>query len=175
MTHPRGRLFSRLGTMNGPEPLIEFHRRCHQSFSRLLDHCGSLTEEELHRKLEGFGYSTVQLQVHHVIGAERYWLGVLEGRMDVDEDEDLYPDISRLKRYRERVAGECERYLRESSPEEFGTPREMITWGGNKKRLVPAHVIIRTQVHIYHHQGQILAMCRLIGKPANGSDYPIES
>jgi uncharacterized damage-inducible protein DinB len=51
----------------------------------------------------------------------------------------------------------------------------MITWRGEKKILVPAHVIIRTQVHIYHHQGQILAMCRLLGRPANGFDYPIES
>jgi len=155
--------------------MLEFHRRCHQSFSKLLEHCGCLTGEELHRKLEGFGYSTVQLQVHHVIAAERYWLGVLQGRMDVDEDEDLYPDILGLKRFREGVAGECEQYLRESSTEELGKPREMITWGGKKKILVPAHVIVRTQVHIYHHQGQILAMCRLLGRPANGFDYPIES
>jgi uncharacterized damage-inducible protein DinB len=161
--------------MNGPESLVEFHRRCHQSFSRLLDHGESLTEEELHRKLEGFGYPTVQLQIHHVIAAERYWLGVLQGRIDVDEDEDQYPDISRLKRFREETAGECERYLRGSSSAELSEPRELITWGGQRKVLVPAHVMIRTQVHIFHHQGQILAMCRLLGKPANGFDYPMES
>lgn len=161
--------------MNTPESLVEFHRRCHQSFSKLLDHCGSLTAEELHRKLDGFGYPTVQLQIHHVIAAERYWFGVLQGRMDVDEDEDQYPDISRLKRYRENIAVACERFLRESSSEELDVPREMTTWGGKVKVLVPAHVIIRTQVHIFHHQGQILAMCRLLGKPANGFDYPIES
>lgn len=161
--------------MNEPEALLEFHRRCHRSFARLLDHGESLTEEELHRKLDGFGYSTVQLQVHHIIAAERYWLGVLQGRMDVDEDEDRYPDISSLRRFRESVAGECERLLRDSSSAELSEPREMMTWGGKKKVLVPAHVIIRTQVHIYHHQGQILAMCRLLGKPANGFDYPIEA
>lgn len=161
--------------MNGPEFLTGFHRRCQQSFSRLLDHCASLTEDELHRKLEGFGYSTVQLQIHHVIGAERYWLGVLHGRMDVDEDEDRYPDIPRLQSFREEIADRCDRYLRESSSVELSEPREMITWGGEKKILIPAHVIVRTQVHIYHHQGQILAMCRLLGKPANGFDYPIES
>lgn len=165
----------RIGAMNEPESLLDFHRRCHQSFAKLLDHCGSLTETELHRKLEGFGYPTIQLQVHHVIAAERYWLGVLQGRMDVDEDEDLYPDVAKLKRFREDVANECERYLRESSSAELNQPRDMITWGNKKKRLVPAQVIIRTQAHIYHHQGQILAMCRLLGKPANGFDYPIES
>lgn len=91
----------------------------------------------------------------------------------MDEDEDLYPDLSTLIRFREEVAHESERYLRESSPGELDEPREMTIWGDRKKRLAPAHVIIRTQVHIYHHQGQVLAMCRLIGKPANGFDYPI--
>ena len=36
------------------------------------------------------------------------------------------------------------------------------------------HVFMRTVTHLYHHQGQIVAMCRLVGKPCTGLDYPIE-
>jgi uncharacterized damage-inducible protein DinB len=32
---------------------------------------------------------------------------------------------------------------------------------------------MRTMTHIYHHQGQVTAMCRLLGRPVNGLDYPI--
>ena len=56
---------------------------------------------------------------------------------------------------------------------ELDTARPMITWGNKEKVLRPVHVIERTQMHIYHHQGQILAMCRAFGKPGGGVDYPI--
>jgi len=31
---------------------------------------------------------------------------------------------------------------------------------------------MRTLTHFFHHQGQIAAMCRLLGKPVSGLDYP---
>jgi len=34
-------------------------------------------------------------------------------------------------------------------------------------------VFARTLVHIYHHMGQVAAMCRLLGKPTQGLDFPI--
>ena len=160
--------------MYSPESLIEFHRRCHASLSKLLEHCDTLTGEELHRRLVGFGGATVHLQVHHLIAAERYWLGVLQGRLDIDEDQEKYPTVRSLMAFREEVYDLMERYLREASPDQLMQPRNMTTWDGRTRLLAPAHVIIRTQVHIYHHQGQILAMCRLLGKPGTGFDYPIE-
>ena len=33
----------------------------------------------LDQELEGFGYPSIRLQLHHVIGAEQYWVGVLRG------------------------------------------------------------------------------------------------
>jgi len=160
--------------MYTPESLLEFHRRCHASFAKLLEHCDTLTNEELHRSLAGFGDATVHLQIHHVIAAERYWLGVLQGRIDVDEDQDAYPTVALLQAFRRKISDLTERYLDEVAPDALTQPRDMITWGGKTRRLTPAHVIIRAQVHIYHHQGQILAMCRLLGKPATGFDYPVE-
>lgn len=40
----------------------------------------------------------------------------------------------------------------------------------------PADVIMRVVTHIFNHQGQVLAMCRTIGKPntKDDLDYPVD-
>jgi len=125
--------------MHTAEALLDLHERAHSSLQRLLAHCRQLSVEELDRELAGFGYPSVRLQLHHVIGGEEYWIGVLEGT------------VESLEAYRRRVFSATEKYLRAAS----------------------AHVFMRTLTHIYHHQGQIVAMCRLLGKPAAAMDYPI--
>jgi uncharacterized damage-inducible protein DinB len=157
-----------------PETLQDFHGRVHQSLSKLLEHSRNLTEEELNRELEGFGYPTVRLQLHHMIGAEKYWIGVLQGRIDAEEDDHLYPTVEHLEAYREEVFAMTDAWLRGVSEDELRTTRPMMTWSGKELDLTPLHVFTRTQTHIFHHQGQILAMCRLLGKPGTGGmDYPI--
>ncbi|MDP8207049.1 MAG: DinB family protein [Candidatus Electryonea clarkiae] len=156
------------------EFLIDFHQRVHRSFKLLLTHCHNLTIDELNQELDGFGYPTIRLQLHHMIGAEKYWIGVLQGRIDVDEDDHLYTTIESLESYRDDVFKATEEYLKSSSEDELETSRPMMTWGNKEKILNPTQVLLRTQTHIFHHQGQILAMCRLFGKPCNGLDYPID-
>jgi uncharacterized damage-inducible protein DinB len=157
-----------------PSTLSEIHHRAHQTLEKLLAHCGVLTPEEFHREIEWAGDPTVQLQLHHVISAERYWIGVIEGRMDVDEDQADYPTAESLEEFRQRVFEVGESYLRAASVEELNTARPMITWGNKERILIPAHIVIRTQMHIYHHFGKVGAMCRLMGKPVPpGMDYPI--
>jgi len=156
------------------ESLIEFHKRAHQSLQKLLEHCSQFSTDELNRGLDGFGYPTIRLQLHHGISAEKYWLGVLQGRIDVDENDSDYPTTESLEAYRQQVFAATEDYLRSALVEELNTARPMMTWGNKEKVLIPAHVFIRTQTHLYQHQGQIAAMCRLLGKPtAPGMDYPI--
>ena len=127
----------------------------------------------MNRSLEGFGYPTIRLQLHHEISAQEYWLSVLHGRMVAEETEHLYPTIESLEAYRTRVAGAIADYLRGASAAELNTARPMTTWGGGVKSLMPAHVILRTLTHLYHHQGQVVAMCRLLGKPTSGLDFPL--
>ncbi len=154
--------------------LSDIHSRAQETLRKLLAHCASLTADELNREMDAFGDPTVQLQLHHVISAERYWVGVLEGRMDVDEDQADYPTAEILETFRQQVFALGENYLKGASVEELNTPRPMITWGNKERVLYPAHVIIRTQMHIYHHMGKVGAMCRIMGKPIPpGMDYPI--
>ncbi len=154
--------------------LSDIHYRAHQTLQKLLMHCRALEPGELNREMDEFGDPTVQLQLHHVISAERYWIGVLEGRMDVDEDEADYPTADALEAFRQKVFALGESYLQTASADELNTPRPMITWGNKERVLIPAHVFLRTQMHIYHHHGKVSAMCRLMGKPIPpGMDYPI--
>ncbi|MFH1688600.1 MAG: DinB family protein [bacterium] len=155
--------------------LLDLHERTHRTFEGLLKHCRELSEEELHREVDGFGYASVQLQLHHMIGAEKYWLGVLQGRMDIDDDAPDYPTVESLESYREQVSAATQVYLKGASETELDTARTMLTWGNKEHVLKPVHVITRTQTHIYQHQGQVLAMCRLFGKPCNGLDYPLKA
>jgi uncharacterized damage-inducible protein DinB len=160
--------------MHNSESLLDLHERAHLNLTALLAHCHGLSGEELNRELTGFGYPSVRLQLHHGIGAEKYWIGVLEGRIDAEDDDPDYPTVESLEVYRKEVFAATEAYLRASSAEELNTPRPMMTWGNRERVLIPAHVVLRTVTHLYHHQGQIVAMCRLLGKPCTGVDYPIE-
>jgi len=156
------------------EVLIDFHNRGHQSFEKIIEHCQQFRSQELCREFEGFGYPSLRLQIHHAIGAEKYWIGVLQGRIDVDDDISKYATIDRLTEYRQKVYSATERYLHTVSMEELKRARSMMTWGNNEKVLIPVHVFMRTLTHLYHHQGQISAICRLMGKPVEpGMDYPI--
>lgn len=159
------------------EALLDFHERCHRNLKGILEHCRSLTPEELNRELPGFAYPTVRLQIHHEIGAEQYWVGVLRGLMLVEDDDPDYPTVASLEAHREAVYAATQEYLREASPDELNTPRPLQTWapqGSRERVLVPALVILRTQTHLYTHLGQVVAMCRLMGKRAGGLDFPIE-
>ena len=140
------------------ESLIDFHERAHISLIKLLEHCRQFSADELNSELLGFGYATVRLQLHHGISAEKYWISVLQGRIDVDENDSDYPTGELLEVYRQQVYAATDDYLRGASVEELNTARPMITWGNKEKVLIPAHVFIRTQTHLYQHQGQIAAV-----------------
>jgi uncharacterized damage-inducible protein DinB len=154
--------------------LIDLHERTHRSLCGLLDHCAGLSEKQLAVELGGFGYPSIRLQLHHVIGAEQYWVGVLRGLMLTDEDEADYASLDALRAFRERVADATIAYLRSTSDEELNTPREVTTWGDRRVTLAPAHAFLRTQTHVFQHKGQIAAMARLLGHPIPaGLDLPL--
>lgn len=160
--------------MHTTAALLDTHARAHRSFIKLLDHCAGFSPDQLSRQLDGFGYPNLRLQLHHMIGAEEYWVGVLRGLMLVDERPEDFASIDAIRAYRERVAATTAEYLNSASEAELNTRRKMTTWGGIEHELMPAHIILRTQVHIFQHQGQIAAMSRLLGRPIPaGLDFPL--
>lgn len=161
--------------MYHPSALLDLHERGHRSLMKLLDHCAAFSTEELARELEGFGFPNVRQQLEHVIGAEEYWIRVIQGCYLEGEDEPEHPTVMELEAYRKEVAGATAAYLRGASEAELNTPREMWTWPGKLRALVPAQIVVRTVTHAYQHQGQVLAMCRLLGRPGPADlDFPLD-
>ena len=153
--------------------LLDIHTRTQASLAALFAHLATMEEGSLERSFAGFGYPTVRLQLHHMIGAEHYWITLLEGRFVVT-DEDAYPDLASLLAYKEEVAGRGRSWLEGASTEQLNEPATFETWGGKEKVLVPAAVVMRTQTHHFTHLGQVLAMVRLMGHPVRGLDFPVE-
>src|SRR5262245_6410264 len=103
--------------------LLDMHERVQRNFRRLMEHCRGLSPEEFDRELTGFGYPSVRLQLHHVIGCEEYWVSVLRGSFSVEDDAHLYPTITSLEAYRDKVSRATEDYLRQASETELNTAR----------------------------------------------------
>ena len=154
--------------------LSDMHQRTQRSFEKLLDHCAGFSEDDLSRELDGFGYGSIRMQLHHVIGAERYWVGVLHGLSLWDENDADFASLDALRTFRERVTGDTVAYLESAASDELNTARSMTTWGDKQQDLVPARVLVRILTHAFQHQGQVAAMARLLGRPIpSGLDFPI--
>jgi len=159
--------------MYSRQALLDIHERAHRSLQKLLIHCRQFSPAEINREMEGFGYPTIRLQLHHVIGAEEYWVKVLQGRVEADDNDAAFPSIEALEAWRAGVAAATGGWLQQADADAINQPRKLKTWGNREATLTPAHVIVRTQTHIFHHMGQVVAMCRQLGKPAGGMDFPL--
>jgi uncharacterized damage-inducible protein DinB len=157
--------------------LLDIHARAHESLRRLIELCGALTDDELRLPLHGFGVPTVIRQLQHTIAAEQYWQTVVIRGYDI---EATLPDLSHLasiEAFRQDTASTTRGYLDRASDEELNTPRAMVSDPGETRVLRPADVILRVVTHVFNHQGQILAMCRALGKPNESMDldYPVDA
>ena len=156
--------------------LLDVHARAHESLRRLMVFCSALTDDELRRPVAGFGWSTVHRQLEHTIGAEVYWQTVVTRGYTEEATLPDVPDVGALEVFRQQTASVTRSYLERASDAELNSRRQMISDPGQTRVLRPADVIMRIVTHIFHHQGQVLAMCRTLGKPndAHDVDYPMD-
>jgi uncharacterized damage-inducible protein DinB len=156
--------------------LLDVHGRAHESLRRLIAFCGNLTNDELSRPLAGFGFPTVLSQLEHTIGAEVYWQTVVTRGYTEEATLPNLPDVATMETFRQQTASVTRVYLNRASNEELNSARQMISDPGQTRVLRPADVIMRVVTHIFNHQGQVLAMCRAIGKPNTtyDLDYPLD-
>ena len=156
--------------------LLDVHARAHESLRRLIAFCGDLTDDELRRPITGFGFPTVWRQLEHTIGAELYWQTVVSKGYTEEAVLPNLPDLTAMEAFRQQTASVTRSYLDRASETELNSRREMISDPGQLRVLRPADVIMRVVTHIFNHQGQVLAMCRTLGKPndTHDLDYPLD-
>jgi len=162
--------------MYNAETLLDVHARAHESLRRLIVFCGNLIDDELRRPLTGFGVPTVLGQLEHTIGAEVYWQTVVTSGYAEETTLPGLQDLAAVETLRQQTASATRSYLDRASEAELNSPRQMISDPGETRLLRPADVIMRVVTHIFNHQGQVLAMCRTIGKPnaVYDLDYPLD-
>jgi uncharacterized damage-inducible protein DinB len=162
--------------MYDAETLLDIHTRAHESLRRLIAFCETLTNDELRRSLPGFGMPTVFRQLEHTIGAEGYWQTVVTRGYTEEASLPALPDLGALEMFRQQTASATRAYLEGATADELNSSRQMISDPGQSRLLRPADVILRVVTHIFNHQGQVLAMCRVMGKPNDriDLDYPVD-
>jgi len=159
--------------MYSREALLDIHQRVHQNAKDLIAHAAKLDAEDGDKKVEGFADWTIRLHIHHALGAERYWMGVLQGWVDADDDSAEYPTVADMEALRVEIYESTHGFLQKLDEDSLNKSKQVTLWNGSEAELKPAHVLLRTQMHYYHHNGLVLAMCRALGQPGSGIDFPI--
>jgi uncharacterized damage-inducible protein DinB len=136
----------------------------------LVDHTTLLTADEFTRVLPGFGQPSVREQLMHILGAEERWVLRLQDAPTRKWSAADFPTAAPLRVARERVMRATEGYLDRLPDAALNEalaqrPHE---WIGELRS--PAFILHHAMTHAFHHKGQVVAMCRLLGHPAPDTD-----
>ena len=152
------------------EGIRKFHAWTHASLSLLLDHLSTIPADDFAKELPGFGFSSLRRQVLHIFNCEAVWIHVLQGRPYSDRLPAACPAIAEARLLEQEVSRQTLAYLSGLSEEQLNTNTELRFPDGDVAVRTPALVLHHFLTHAFHHKGQIVAMCRLLGHPAPDTD-----
>lgn len=153
------------------ECLLQFYAWAQHGYDALFDHAATLSPGELHRELPGFSFPTICSQLLHITGAENFWFTRLRGEELRRWDKAALQNVAAIREIYAPVRERTREYLGSLSPEELMAPRRIDFGEGNGYGMFPpAGVLCHVVTHGYHHKGQVVAMCRLLGHPAPETD-----
>jgi len=149
----------------------QFHRWTHQSLSLLLDHLETLPASGYVQEFPGFGYSSLRAQVVHLLGCEIRWLSRIRSIPQRDWDPVHWPAVSDARALQSEARALTLDYLSGLTEQQLNTAIELrLPPDGVVGYRTPALILHHVFTHAFHHKGQIVAMCRLLGHPAGITD-----
>jgi len=150
--------------------LLMLHAVTHERLALLIAHAGSLAPDDFMRELPGFGMGSVRHQLVHILNCERGWMHDLEDRSFDPAPKESYETAAMIEAYRQLVAAETRALFERLSETQINTrlAYRPEAWMGDLRS--PAYTLLHVLTHGYHHKGQIVAMCRLLGSPAPDTD-----
>jgi len=148
----------------------EFHSWTHARLARLLDHLVTLPEGSYTKELNGFGLPTIREQVVHLFGCEMRWIGRVQLILPGDWKDEDWPSVAEAKILQQQAREGTLAYLSGLTDKQLNEAIEILSPGGDTMVETPAAVIHHVLTHAFHHKGQIVAMCRLLGYPAPDTD-----
>jgi uncharacterized damage-inducible protein DinB len=148
----------------------KFHDWTHSSLSRMLDHIATLPEGSYHTKLNGFGFATIGEQVLHIFQCETNWIHRAQAIPFDGLSISEYPAIRDARVLQGKVRSETSAYLSGLTEQQLNEEITLRSYDGFEMTCTPAHVIHHVLTHAFHHKGQIVSMCRMLGHPAPDTD-----
>jgi uncharacterized damage-inducible protein DinB len=148
-----------------------FHARAHSSLDVLLTHLRTMHADLLLAELPGFARPNIRDQMFHTIANEIFWVHGLQllplPRLSADD----YTTVEALAELKRRAIAETLEYLDRLSEPELNQDLLRVSEGWVGPPRSPAFILHHVLTHAFHHKGQVVAMCRLLGHPAPDTDY----
>lgn len=166
-----------LGTFGFREILVftldgirRFHSWTHACLTRALDHLSTIPESAYAKEAPGFGFPTLREQVIHIFNCEGFWIHTIQGLTYRDRSPSDYPSVADAKLLQRETGDRTLAYLSGLTNEQLNGNTELRFPDGDTQVRTPAFVIHHVLTHAFHHKGQIVAMCRVLGYPAPDTD-----
>ncbi len=148
----------------------KFHRWTHSCLNLALDHLATIPAEEYVREVAGFGFATVHQQVIHIFNCEGSWIHALQAQPYANRMPADFPDASAARLLQQELSRETQAYLAGLTDRQLNEDMELRFSDGDTAVRTPALVLHHVFTHAFHHKGQIVAMCRVLGHPAPDTD-----
>jgi uncharacterized damage-inducible protein DinB len=149
------------------------HRWTHERLDLLIEHCTTLSADEFARELPGFGQPSVRAQLMHILAAEERWVRRLQDVPLRTWSATDFPTAAPLRAVRDHVVRQTLAYLDRLPAAALNVPlaQPPKEWIGEIQS--PAFILHHVFTHAFHHKGQVVAMCRLLGHPAPDTDLQL--
>ena len=146
----------------------KFHGWTHACLDVVLRHLSAIPMDDYGKEVPGFGFPTLREQVIHLFNCEGFWVHTLQGQRYVDRRaEGVIADARALQ---QDVSRQTRAYLSSLTDQQLNTDTKLHFPDGDVAVRTPALVLHHVLTHAFHHKGQIVAMCRVLGYPAPDTD-----
>jgi len=150
--------------------LRKFHGWTHVCLDLVMDHLSRLSPADYVRELPGFGFRTLREQAIHIFNCEGFWIHSLQGLPYVEQTIEKSPAVADVKLVQQDVSRQTLAYLASLTDQQLNADAKLIFPDGDVVVRTPAFVLHHVLTHAFHHKGQIVAMCRVLGHPAPDTD-----
>ena len=152
------------------EGIRKFHGWTHACIGVALDHLSTISAGDYGKEVPGFGFGTLREQAIHIFNCEGFWIHTLRGLPYVDRRPEACPAVADARTLQLEVSVQTHAYLSSLSDQQLNTNTELRFPDGDVAVRTPALVLHHVLTHAFHHKGQIVAMCRVLGHPAGDTD-----
>jgi uncharacterized damage-inducible protein DinB len=148
----------------------KLHGWTHASLNLLLNHLSTMPTADYLKQVPGFGFPTLREQTIHIFNCEGFWVHTLQGLPYADRTIEDCPALADARLLQKDVSQSTHAYLSTLTNQQLNADTKLHFSDGDVAVRTPALVLHHVLTHAFHHKGQIVAMCRILGHPAPDTD-----